>query len=318
MPHRTQTDRLLHEYLGRVRSHLPVGSADVVRELESSILDRADGIAAERGGRVDAAVMERALAQVGEPETVASSFSPRGHVVAPEQYRTFLVWTAIAFAVHLVLVGVATTLERALHFGPVSVSPVGPHGLLSVAAAAVHALFVDVGLMTVLFAAAPRLRRFLGPVAPSFGVDAAPRASGERAALAILVGIVLAFFRDRLFVAVDGEAAHPLFTPWFAELLPFVLGLLGLAVLVDGLYFVCGERRLTLAADALHGAATLAVMIHMLRGDPILEVPPVDAFAAFRAPVNGFLGDLGTIVLLSVAAIAAVKTVRRLVRWSQV
>jgi len=53
------------------------------------------------------------------------------------------------------------------------------------------------------------------------------------------------------------------------------------------------------------------------RGDALLEVPHVTSFDTFRSPINGFLADLGTLVVLFIAAIAAVKTVRRLVRCSQ-
>lgn len=312
------TDRLLHEYLGRLRSQLPVGSDDVVRELESSILDRAEELAAAGDGIVDPVVLGRVLDEVGEPETVAAGYAPRGHVVAPEHYRAFLVWSSITFAVHLVLIGVATTADRALQFGPLAVSPVGPQGFISVAAAAIHALLLDLGLMVATFAAAPWIRRFVKPRSASFGVDAAPRSAGARAVLAVLVAGILGLFRDRLFVVMDGPNAHPLFTTWSVAMLPLVLGLLGFAVVVDVLYLWLGERRTTLALDALHGAATLAVMIVLTRGDALLQVPPVPAFDTFRAPINGFLGDLGTLVVLVVAALAAVKTVRRLVRCSQV
>lgn len=317
MTSRSPTERLLHEYLGRVRSHLPVGSKDVVREIESSIRDRAEDSAAESGGTVDAAVMRRTLDAVGEPEVLAAGFVPRGHVVAPEHYRSFLVWTALAFAVHVALVGVATTMERALQFGPLAVSPVGPHGFLSLAAAALHALLMDVGLMVVAFAMVPRVRSFLVPRAARFAVDAAPRNAAMRAVLSVLVAAVLGVFRDRLFVVMDGPDAHPLFTPWFAVQIPLLLGLLGFAVVVDIVYVLAGERRITLGLDALHGAAALATMLHLSRGEPLLAVPAIESFRTFCVPVNGFLDDLGTLVLLFLAAVAAVKTVRRAVRWSQ-
>ncbi|MCE9637639.1 MAG: hypothetical protein K8T90_18220 [Planctomycetes bacterium] len=318
--HRTPTERLLSDYLGRLRSQLPVqGGDDIRRELESSLLDRAEGIAAERGApRADAAILREAMHEVGEPEDVASSYAPRGHVVAPEHYRAFLVWTTMAFAVHLVLVGVATAADRAIHAGPFAVSPVGPHGFLSVAAAAIHALLLDVGLMVVVFAAAPWVRRFASPARLSFGVDAAPRSAGARAVLSILIGCILAFFRDRLFVVMDGPDAHPLFTPWFSAVLPLILSLLAFAVIVDALYLMLGETKATLAIDALHGLATLAVMVHLTRGEPLFQVPVAEAFDSFRAPINGFLDDLGTLVLLALAGVAAVKTVRRLVRAAQV
>lgn len=318
--HRTPTERLLSDYLGRLRSQLPVqGGADIRRELESSILDRADAIAAARGApRADADIVREAMREMGDPEDIAASYAPRGHVVAPEHRRAFLVWTTMLFAVHLVLVGVATAAERALHAGPFAIAPIGPHGLLSVAAATLHAAFLDIGLMVVLFALAPRVRRFVNPSKLSFGVDAAPRSAGGRALLSVLTGCVLAFFRDQLFVVMDGPDAHPLFTPWFGAVLPMILAVLAFAVVVDALYLFLGETRATLALDALHGLVTLTVMVHLARGEPLFQVPAAAAFDSFRAPINGFLGELGTLVLLALAGVAAVKTVRRLVRAAQV
>jgi len=137
------------------------------------------------------------------------------------------------------------------------------------------------------------------------------------AILAVLVGVLLASFRDEVFVVVDGGESFPLFTPWFATVVPVVVALLAFAAVVDVLYLVVGERRTTVALDAVHGSATLACMLHLARGEALLEVPAEAAFLSFRDPVNGFLGDLSTFVLLVIAAIAAVKTVRRLVRFSQ-
>ena len=310
---------VLREYLGRVRAHLPVGSgSDIVRELESSIRDRADAVAAGRGSETDDDAICCAIEQVGDPEDVAAAYAPRSELIRPEHTRSLLVWTALLFAVHVSLVGVATSLGNALHVGPVAIAPIGPHGLLSLLAAAVHALLVDVGLTVVVFAAVPRLHGVLVRGTRGLGVDAGRRSAGGRAVLAILVACVLGLFRDRLFVVLDGTTAHPLFTPWFAEVLPLVLGVLGLAVVVDVLYLALGETRVSVAADALHGAVTLGVMVHLLRGEPLLEVPPVPVLADFRGPVNGFLHDLGTLVLLFLAVAAAVKTVRRGVRVSQV
>lgn len=309
---------VLRDYLGRVRSHLPVGAApEILRELESSILDRVDAAADAAGRSPDEAILREVLAKVGEPESVAESYLPRRHVVAPEHHGWFLVCTAITFAVHLALIGIATAMSRPLQVGPVAVAPIGPLGLPSHAAALVHALLVDVGLNVVAFALFPRARRMIPRLAASFRVDAAPRSAGTRALLAALVGVLLVFFRDALFVVVDAGESYPLFTPWFGMVLPVVAALLAFAVVVDVLYLTLGERRTTVALDAVHGSATLACMLHLARGEPLLEVPPEPAFLSFRDPVNGFLGDLGTLVLLTIATLAAVKTVRRLVRFSQ-
>ena len=68
--------------------------------------------------------------------------------------------------------------------------------------------------------------------------------------------------------------------------------------------------------DGLGMLAGLAVLLGPVLGF-LRVVPPVAAFDEFRPAMNGFLDDLGTFVLLVLAAVAAVKTVRRLVRCAQ-
>jgi hypothetical protein len=309
---------LLEDYLGRVRSHLPLSRAkDIVRELESSIRDRIDDIASSENRAPDEDVVRRALAEMGEPEKVAGAYVTERALIPPEDFRAFLVYTATLFAVHLALVGVATTLARPLQFGPVAIAPVGPQGLLSVGAAAVHALLVDVGLTVLLFAGASVFHRRIGAAAKSVRVDTSVRGAGTRVLLAVLVALVLNVFRDRVFVVVLGNLTYPLFTEWFAGVMPLVTALLGLSILSDVLYLVLGERRFTLAVDALHGVAAVACMLYLLRGDAILALPGVESFANFHAPVNDFLNQLGTLVVGFLALVFAVKTVKRLVRFAQ-
>lgn len=310
---------VLEDYLGRVRSHLPLGrGADIVRELESSIRDRVDDMAAAENRTPDDDLLKRALTEMGEPETVAGAYVRERSLVGPAEFRPFLFYTAIVFAIHLALLGVATTLGRALQAGPVGISPVAPHGILSMAASAVHALLLDVGLMVFVFAAANTLRTRLGAAPKPLRVDVSKRGTATRALLAVLVAVVLNFFRDRVFVVVVPEGSYPLFTHWFAGVLPLITGVLAFSVVSDVLYLVFGERRFTVALDALHGVAAIACLLFMLRGDPILSLPGIDQFAYIHGPVNNFLDDLGTLVIVFLAVVFAVKTVRRLIRFAQV
>jgi hypothetical protein len=309
----------LQEFLGRVRSHLPLSrGGDIAQELESSVRDRVDDLAAAAGRAPDEDLVRRALAEVGEPETVAAAYVKQRALVGPAEFRAFAVWTALAFAVHLSLVGVATMLERAVVLGPVTIAPEGSHGLVSLAAAAVHALLVDVGLMTFVFAGTGRLRRRIHGTAVTPQVETSPRAMAARIALSVLVALVLTVFRDRLFVVVTGNETYPLFTEWFVAVVPLVTAVLALAVASDALYLVAGETRLTLAVDAAHGLAALACMLFLLRGDAILALPRLEQFGAAHVHINRFLGDLGTLVVGFLALVFAVKTVRRLVRFAQI
>lgn len=312
------TDAVIGEYLGRVRSHLPLReSADIVRELESSIRDRVDDLAATEHRAPDEAMLQKALSEMGEPEEVAGAYVRRRSLVPPEQFRGFMASTAVVFAVHLALVGVATTLGRALEFGPVVVSP-SDGTLLGTAAALAHALLVDVGLMVMVFAGTGGLRRRIAASSQTHRLETTPRAAVSRIVLAALVAALLTVFRDKVFVVVTGNETHPLFTEWFASAVPLVVAVLVVSVMSDALYLAFGESRLTLATDALHGLAALACMLFLLQGGEILALPPIPQFEHVHGPVNEFLGRLGTLVVAFLVLIFAVKTVRRLLRFAQI
>jgi hypothetical protein len=310
-------DPVIAEYLGRVRSHLPLrNGADIVRELESSIRDRVDDLAASEHRAPDEAMLRKALSEMGEPEEVAGAYVRRRSLVPPEQFRGFVMSTSVVFAVHLALIGVATTLGRALELGPLEFAP--PDGsFLGTAAAVTHALLVDVGLMAFVFAGTSGLRARIAGASQTQRVETSPRAALSRIALAALVAALLTVFRDRVFVVVTGNETHPLFTEWFASVVPLVVALLAVSAVSDALYLTFGESRLTLAVDAIHGLASLACMLFLLQGGEILALPPIEQFASVHGPVNDFLGRLGTLVVAFLALVFAVKTVRRLLRFAQ-
>ena len=311
-------DAMIAEYLGRVRSHLPITrSADIVRELESSIRDRVDDLATSEHRAPDEAMLRKALSEMGEPEEVAGAYVSRRSLVPPEQFRGFVASTSVVFAVHLALVGIATTLGRALELGPVAFAP-SDGTFLGTAAAVVHALLVDVGLMALVFTATGGWSRRLSGASKTHRLETSPRAALSRIALAALVAALLTVFRDRVFVVVTGNETHPLFTEWFASVVPLVVAVLALSVVSDVFYLAFGESRFTIAVDTLHGLAALACMLFLLQGGEILALPPIPQFELVHGPVNEFLGRLGTLVVAFLALIFAVKTVRRLLRFAQI
>lgn len=310
-------DAVIAEYLGRVRSHLPLrNGADIVRELESSIRDRVDDLAASEHRAPDEAMLRKALSEMGEPEEVAGAYVRRRALVPPEQFRGFLASTSVVFAVHLALVGVATTLGRTLEMGPIAFAPADAT-LLGTAVAVAHALLVDVGLMVLVFAGTGGLTRRIAGASQTQRMETSPRAALSRVALAVLVAMLLTVFRDRVFVVVTGNETHPLFTEWFASVVPLVVAVLAVSVVSDVLYLALGESRLTLAVDTLHGLAALACMLFLLQGGEILTLPRIEQFASVHGPVDEFLGRLGTLVVAFLALVFAVKTVRRLLRFAQ-
>mgnify|MGYP001226536633 CR=1 FL=1 len=318
MSPRTAASPVLREFLGRVRPHLPLREGnDILLELESTVLDRAETLAARAGRPADEAAIREALEEIGDPEEFAWTFAQPRYLVAPEAYRTFLIWTGMIFVVHLVLIGVATALARPLHVGLCEIAPVGANGLVSVLASAVNAVLLDVGITATLFGVAGSYQRAVEPGASSFAVDVAPRAALGRAFLALLVALVLNVFHDRLFVVISGGEAHGLVTTWTLATLPLLTSLLVLAAAKEGLYAWLGETRTTVAADAAHGVLGVIITLYLLGGDALLALPQIAALEAFREPVNAFLAQVGQLMIAVAALCFGVKTLRRSVRFAQ-
>jgi hypothetical protein len=318
MAQTTTRSPALREFLGKVRPHLPMReSGDILMELEGAVMDRADRLAAGDAGLSDDESIQRAIAEIGQPEAIAASYAPIRYLVEPEAFRGFVLHTGLVFVVHLVLVGIATALSRSFHVILFEIAPVGPNGLVSVLAAAIHAGLLDLGLMAALYAVSGAFRTDGRSLTGSFAVEARRRHALGRAALSLIFALLLAVFRDDVFVVVSETRAYPLFTTWAKEIVPLVTVLLTLAAGKDLLYAICGERRLPVAADALHGLVGVVLMLYLLNGDALLEVPMIQGLEAFREPVNAFLAQVGTLVLAAAALLMGAKTLRRCVRFAQ-
>jgi hypothetical protein len=307
----------LERYLGRVRPHLPLmQSRDILLELESTIRDRVDDLAHALGRDPDEDMFDLVCSEMGEPEQVASGFVTERHLIGPGEYRPFLFYTGLLFALHMVLIGIATALARPLAIGPVSMAPVVGTGFFGMVATAVSALFLDIGLMVVVFSALGATKRFRTQ-GPTLRVECSRRIAFGSAIMSLLVAVVLNFFRDGVFVVVGGEETYPLFTPEFANRLPLVTALLVGAAIKEIGYGLLGETRSTLLTDALHGVFGVAIMLYLLRGDALLALPSAEAFEAFHGSVNAFLVQLTNLVVALLAFGFGWKTVKRLLRSAQ-
>lgn len=309
----------LDDYLGKVRTHLPLRQAkDILLELESNILDRVEHMASEEGRDPDDDHFERVFSEMGAPEAVAAGYHIDRYLVGPAEFRPFLFYTGLAFALHMVLVGVATALGETLSFGLFSVTPMGHEGMLSMLSSAARALVVDVGLVVFVFAALGTARRSFSPVSPSLLVDCSRRRAWGGVVLSVVVAVFLNFFRNDVIVVWIGEDRHPLFTEAFSGVLPVITAVLLLAAGKDLFYAFGAERRSTLIADAVHGMLGVAAMLYLLRADALLALPPLESFQAFLEPVNQFLAQLARLVVVCTALLFATKTVRRLIRIAHV
>lgn len=308
----------LDRYLGRVRPHLPLTqSRDILLELESTIRDRVDDLAREMGREPDAELFDLVCNEMGEPEEVASGYVTERHLIGPSEYRSFLFYTGLLFALHMVLIGVSTALGKPLALGGIQLTPVTGAGFLGMAAAATSALFFDIGVMVVAMTFLSASKRFRSSAGPDVRVDVTRRIAFGGALLSILVAVVLNFFRNDVFMVVSGEQSHALFTEEFARKLPMITALLVIAAAKDVAYGLWGEKRATVLADAGHGVLGVAVMLYVLRGEPLLALPPLEMFHEFFEPVNAFLAQLTNLVVGALAIAFGVKTVKRLLRSAQ-
>jgi len=317
-PAQTTESNVLRDYLREVRPHLPLRQChDILMELESNVLDRVDFLATAEHRDPDEELFRRAVAELGRPQEVAAAYVQDRYLVAPEAFRPFVIYTCMAFVVHVVLIGIATATGRSLHVGLFPIWPVGPHGILSLLSAVIHALLLDVGMAAVLFGIAGALRRNLTPTPTTFAVDASPRQAGGRAVLALLVTVVVGWFRDEIFVVWAGGRSHPLITDWGEAALPLLVGLLVFAAVKELLYVLFRERRMTVAVDGLHGVTGLVLCLYLVSGGALLAIPEIQGSDAYREPVNAFLGQICTLVLAASALLFAIKTLRRSARFAQ-
>ena len=115
----------LEAFLEEVSAHMGPrrGKKDMILELRSTILDRAEEIGQ---GTVDDATIKAAIKAVGEPALVASAYTGEQYLIGPKLYRPFLFYTGIIFAVHLVMILVASVALTKIELFPVTILRVAP------------------------------------------------------------------------------------------------------------------------------------------------------------------------------------------------
>ncbi len=106
-------DRVIEEYLERVKVYLPLGSEDTLTEIRTHILDSAERIGE---GKVTEGSVIMAIERIGEPQRVANEYAGTGEKVGPVPaeyvqplFRILLTLLAISIAliIGLNVVGIA-------------------------------------------------------------------------------------------------------------------------------------------------------------------------------------------------------------------
>jgi hypothetical protein len=307
--------REIDHWLSEVAACLPrrVARADVIAELRSSVLDRAEEIA---GGPVTEESLRAALSAMGEPAEVAMAFTGARTLVDPRLYPSFVTYTGIVFAIHLVMIVAATAFGASIAVFPFEARELPGRGaVFPLLVAAVQALLFDIGLMVVLFAVVTRARPALRLPRLSFPVRTGLRHCGGRATLAVVAFLAFNVFRDRVFVVWTEAGPHSLLTGSFLAALPVVNGLLGLLLLREALYAVFRERRFVLAVDGIVSLAGTAVMIWLIARPSLLAIPSeVTSVAETLPTVNHLVGGAFRMILVLFAAAFAVEALKRFFR----
>jgi hypothetical protein len=308
----------LTEYLEEVAVHLPSRErGDVLLELQSHVLDRAEE---EAGPDPDEAAIRAVIQRMGDPVRMASAYTGSRFIVGPGVYRAFVVYTAILFASHLlmILVGVATGAR--IHLFPARIATDGPlPRWFEILGIALHALLFDIGLMVVIFGLASRAGSALRTPNLVFRVRRSPRAAVSRIVLAAIVLGCLTLGRDHIFVVAEEGRVHSILTSGYDAGLVPIAAFLVLGILKEIAYAFRGESRITLSFDALVGFLGAALMVVLVAGEPLIAFP--DALRSV-APIQPGLNELVhgvTQVMLAVLGVAlAAASVKRLVRLRQI
>ncbi len=313
-----ETDILDH-YLDEVSAHLgrKRDKEEELRELRAGILDRAEAIG---NGHADVQAIRTALESFGDPAEVAMSYTGEKYLIPPRLYRTFVTYTGILFAIHLVMILAATAMDAAIRVFPIIALRVArTDSILSLLFVVSQALLMDIGLMVVLFSLAARGGRTLRTPRLAFRVHSGARVSVTRAIFAVLILLILNFFRDDLFFVVADGTRHPLFTKAFTACLPAINIYLLLIILREMTFARLGERKWLVLADAVLSAAGAALMIWLLTRPTFLVFPHQinEAIGTTLLTLNQLLAKILKLLLIAFTAVFTVEAAKRLFRFRQ-
>lgn len=325
----------LRRYLDQVEGHLS-GSrkSDILREIESHIWDRAEALAAARGAAgPEAPDLQRAMGELGDPSDLAVSYSGERHLVTPKEYAAFWYFTLLVFAVHVSMLLLAAVTKAQFGFFPFNVLPEarleGAGAALVVVSLAIQAFLFDAGLVLVVFFLLRQTFRRVEMPNLTFRVESSMRPSLVRAIFAVVLAILLAVpsVRDTLFSvqSIRGpegsrtENVCTLFLPGWSDVLPWILVFLGLAFVKDVLYALRRERPLTVGLDLLTAVAGTGLFVYLFSRKPFIGLPEDFPLAETTLDLfNEVLARLLGVAFIVLAAIFAVRAVRRFVRLRQI
>jgi hypothetical protein len=308
----------LEKYLDEVSAHLGrwEGREDVLLELRSDVLDRAEDLGE---GEITPDAVQRALATMANPAEFALAYRGERYLIGPKLYRAFVIYTGILFAVHIVMIIVATVTGTGIRIFPMNIMSLErPHSLFNLFLVAIQALLTDIGLMVLIFAGITRVRGTAALPRLAFRVPIGLRTSSTRAVLALLVAVILTFFRDDVFIVVSEDRVEPLFSKAFSGYLVWLNIFLSLVIARELIYLFFGERRFMVLLDGLLNSAGVALMIWFLTAPPFIAVPGQANVPTGAMPtLNDLMHKSMQLLYVAFAIGFSVSAMKRFFRWWQ-
>jgi hypothetical protein len=320
----------LRAYLDQVEGLLQgPGKADILREIESHVYDRAEALAAARGAEVGDEDVRRAMGELGDPSDLAISYSAEKHLVTPKEYAAYWYFTVVVFAVHLTTLLLGVVTKTRFGFFPFNVLPTtemeAAGTALLLLSLAVQAFLFDAGLVLMLFFLLRNTIRRVEMPNLTFRVETSRRQSLFRAAIAIAIAVLLGVdrVRDNFFtvrVGKDAADLYSVFLPGFFVVRPLLLVFLGASFVKDVLYAFLHEKPLTIALDAAAWCLGVATCIYIFAHGDIVglpaDFPTLDETRILL--FNTVMGRLVGLFAILLAALFAVRSVRRFQRLRQI
>jgi hypothetical protein len=256
---------------------------------------------------------------MADPAEFAMAYRGERYLIGPKLFRAFMIYTGILFAVHIVMIIVATVTGTGIRIFPMSIMSVErPHSILNLLFVATQALLTDIGLMVLIFAGITRVRGTASLPSLAFRVPIGIRTSSMRALLALLVVVILTFFRDEVFIVVFEDRVEPLFSKAFAGYLVWLNLFLSVVIARELFYLFLGERRFMVLVDGLINSAGVALMIWFLTAPPFIAVPAqVNTPTAAMLTLNELMHKAMQLIYVAFAISFAVSAMKRFFRWWQ-
>jgi hypothetical protein len=271
--HRPAKGDHLDSYLETLVDLLPPEHAQRARrDVESMVLDRVDAERASDPALDEDAALQRALAALGPPESLAEDLVASPLTIPLATRRLFVRTLAVVFAGHLLLSVVLTVAGGRTTTAPTLLGPLPTSPAVATGIAILSIFLMDAGALLVLFwcasHAAPARRLLRAPLPPRF----TKKDAWQSLLLGALIAVILLFFVDSIFAVSRPSGTVGFLADELKAALPYGLVPLTLFALRAVLVLVGGREALALLLDGLACLATAAVLAYVVTRGRLVEL----------------------------------------------